>query len=113
MSSKGSVYSLAHELGHALGASDCYARTDESVSVSRWFGTVLPRKTNFGSAVRDWGGSAEGRGFCAKADRHASFLNKCLRISSGGYSGRFGSKLEEGGQEQRRPLAGTSWGYFV
>ena len=85
MSSKGSVYSLAHELGHALGASDCYARTDESVSVSRWFGTVLPRKTNFGSAVRDWGGSAEGRGFCAKADRHASFLNKCLMNGFDGY----------------------------
>ena len=85
MSSKGSVYSLAHELGHALGASDCYARTDESVSVSRWFGTVLPRKTNFGSAVRDWGGTAEGRGFCAKADRHASFLNKCLMNGFDGY----------------------------
>ena len=85
MSSKGSVYSLAHELGHALGASDCYARTDESASVSRWFGTVLPRKTNFGSAVRDWGGSAEGRGFCAKADRHASFLNKCLMNGFDGY----------------------------
>ena len=55
------------------------------MSVSRWFGTVLPRKTNFGSAVRDWGGSAEGRGFCAKADRHASFLNKCLMNGFDGY----------------------------
>ena len=92
MSKVGSDYSLAHELGHALGALDCYAKTEESASVTRWFELILPRKDYFSSSVRDWG-DAEGRGFYEKKDMYSTILKRCLM---NGYDGSNQADIPDG-----------------
>ncbi|MGN0855075.1 MAG: M12 family metallo-peptidase [Kiritimatiellia bacterium] len=84
ISSGGSDYSLAHELGHALGAKDCYPKTEASRSVTQWFARILPRRNYFGSVALDWG-DAEGRGFYEKSDMYYTILSKCLMNGFDGY----------------------------
>ena len=77
MSSAGSSYILAHELGHALGAKDCYAQTELSTPVTEWFSRIIVNKTFFASRSRDWG-TAEGRGFYARSELYGSIMRKML-----------------------------------
>ena len=92
MSSAGSSYILAHELGHALGAKDCYAQTELSNPVTEWFSRIIVNKTFFASRSRDWG-TAEGRGFYARSELYGSIMRKMLMY---GFDGNHQADIPDG-----------------
>ena len=61
---------VAHEIGHALGLSDCYNYSEVNANTTKDFSKIDISVACFASRMRDWG-SALGRGFYAKSDKYA------------------------------------------
>ena len=61
---------VAHEMGHALGLSDCYNYSEVNANTTKDFSKIDISVACFASRMRDWG-SALGRGFYAKSDKYA------------------------------------------
>ena len=61
---------VAHEIGHALGLSDCYNYSEVNSHTTKDFSKIDISGACFASRMRDWG-SALGRGFYAKSDKYA------------------------------------------
>ncbi len=61
---------VAHEIGHALGLSDCYNYFEVNANTTKDFSKIDISEACFASRMRDWG-SALGRGFYAKSDKYA------------------------------------------
>jgi len=70
ISQQATLYVVAHEIGHALGLSDCYNYSESDSNTTEDFSKIDISWACFASRARDWG-SALGRGFYAKSDKYA------------------------------------------
>jgi hypothetical protein len=70
ISQQATLHVVAHEIGHALGLSDCYNYSEADSNTTEDFSKIDISWACFASRARDWG-SALGRGFYARSDKYA------------------------------------------
>ena len=76
---------VAHEIGHALGLSDCYNYSEVNSNTTKDFSKIDISGACFASMARDWG-SALGRGFYAKSDKYALVQQSFLMYGMDGFA---------------------------
>ena len=76
---------VAHEIGHALGLSDCYNYSEVNSNTTKDFSKIDISGACFASMARDWG-SALGRGFYAKSDKYAVVQQSFLMYGMDGFA---------------------------
>ena len=70
ISQQATLHVVAHEIGHALGLSDCYNYSEADSNTTEDFSKIDISWACFASRARDWG-SALGRGFYARSNKYA------------------------------------------